>query len=399
MRIELTFLLSAFIFSSSQCSAKLKGIRSHTILSIKDRKLHSDDEKKHKKDEPKKILKTSKVQIEENFFCPAERYIEWSQLPDKVEPEYIVASKFELHYDEQYWNHFSSPVEDMSWDTLFDDMITAGTTMGYNEDRWDCCLNHYENFDYDELLAEDWPELQAAYKILGWDKDIWNVEDLPEHDQPKSEDKNWDELNLLEQQAADFLCYNEESWNEEALPWSSRKPISPPAEMNFTCPATRYKAWSVLETPEKYAAIDLGYDEESWNFYLNPIEEYSYEEITAERDWREAMLDLGYHDESSWDCCVNNYRSYDYYSMSPEVAEYPFLQYVLNVLGWDEESWASNDPDDWPESEDKSWDELTDFEQAAADYLCYYEESWNQVYSIEELEEEFEKDENEEGTQ
>jgi len=313
------------------------------------------------------------------FYCPAERYIEWSKLPTSVDAQYLVASQNELHYDEEYWNQFNSPVEAMSWDSLYDDMIAAGKIMGYDEDRWNCCINHYENFSFKQLKKKN-PRLEVAAKILGWDKNTWEAVDSTE-ELPESEGKKWDELIALEQTAADILCYDEDTWNKNPLPWDLSRPKAPANEIDFMCPTVRYEEWNKLTTEQLYAALDLGYDENTWSNYRNPIEQLSFEEVSSEHDWKEALNDLGY-DVDTWDCCLNNYASYNYHEIKNYNSNYPLLEHSVNALGWTESTWASDNPDDWPDSEFKYWNELSDIEIAAADYLCYYEASWNDPGTI-----------------
>lgn len=134
-------------------------------------------------------------------------------------------------------------------------------------------------------------------------------------------------------------------------------------------------SWEELNPESQLAALDLGYEEFSWNNFEDPIENLSWDEIVIEADWHQALLDLGYA-EQQWDCCINNYRAYDYWELDDE-DEFPLIQTAAAVLGWNETSWESIDDSVYPPSENKDWNELTDLEKAAADYMCYYEDSWN----------------------
>lgn len=400
---KLVKIASALAFLSQVADAKLKGSSHLDSLNKVDRVLPTKEDNNTRKDPRKKYNEDPRIENtalditffveedndedEEEFYCPAERYIQWSDLPANVDTDYLVASQIQLHYGRDSWNQFSSPVEEMSFDALYEDMAEAAETMGYNEDRWDCCLNHYTNYDYDELGKEGYAHLEIAYTILGWHSDNWEDGQEP----PLTEQKDWEDLIALEQTAADYLCYDENSWDGEPLPWSDDDVESPPAEMDFECPGIRYVSWSQLRSQERYAALDLGYSEFSWNNFEDPIEELSFEEVNSERDWRQALTDLGY-EEQTWDCCINNYRSYEYSELTEDKSGYAFLQYAVNVLGWTEQNWGSDNPDHWPRTEFKKWDELSDFEKAAADYLCYYEESWNDEETLEEIEEELEEE-------
>jgi hypothetical protein len=118
-------------------------------------------------------------------------------------------------------------------------MQTGSGIMGYNEDRWDCCINHYTNYDWDELDMDDYPEVQLSYKVLGWNNRSWDTGTSD----PASEGKSWSELTLFEQASADYVCYDGLLWDEEPLPWGNETGSIPPAEMNFTCPSVHYLNW------------------------------------------------------------------------------------------------------------------------------------------------------------
>jgi len=347
--------------------------------SIEGRRTYRKNNDKRKR--AKESHRRRKIEENEEFYCPAERYIMWQNLTGTVDAEFLAASQIELQYTEEYWNKFNSPIEEMCWNSLYNDMITAAMTMGYDDARWDCCINHYRDYDYDDLENEDSPPLKVAVNILGWDKASWEDEASR---LPESEKDDWEDLTALEQAAADYLCYDENSWNEKSLPWSFDDTASPPVDIDFSCPAVRYQAWSQLKTQQKYAALDLGYTQYSWNNYDAEVELLSFEEVTKESDWNQAVLDLGY-DTDTWDCCINNYMSYTYKDLQNHQSTFPFLEYSVNVLGWTKESWGSEDPKKWPDSEFKEWDQLIDFEKTAADYLCYYKESWDGVDSITEI--------------
>lgn len=324
---------------------------------------------------------------DDEFYCPAERYLSWENLTNEVDAEYIVAAEFELHYTPEYWNTFTSPVEDIDWGSLYEDMQIGAGAMGYNLERWDCCINHYNNYDWDDLDDDEYPALQLSMEVLGWDNHSWTTS----VDEPESERNTWGNLTLFEQAAADFVCFDESLWNGDALPWGNVTEQSPPKEMDFNCPNTRYLSWNELEPAHKYAALDLGYDEFSWNNWEDPIEELSWEDITIEADWHQALLDLGY-EEQKWDCCINNYMSYDFWELD-DVDEFPLLQTAVDILGWNESNWETVNASQYPISEHMYWRELSDLEKAAADYLCYYEESWDDHTSIYEQEEALEEEE------
>ena len=58
---------------------------------------------------------------------------------------------------------------------------------------------------------------KKALKFLGWNKKAWRAENIPD----ELEDLEWDDLNRKQKAAAKYLCYDEDSWNEQYCNYSS----------------------------------------------------------------------------------------------------------------------------------------------------------------------------------
>lgn len=86
------------------------------------------------------------------------------------------------------------------------------------EDVWDCWMNHYEDYTWDDLETYD---IASSYKDLGWTKEVWNDETLPA---PASEDKYYSELTYKEKTAAVTICYTQKIWDYEELPFCLDSP-------------------------------------------------------------------------------------------------------------------------------------------------------------------------------
>lgn len=82
--------------------------------------------------------------------------------------------------------------------------------IGFYEDQYDCWVNHYGWYDWDELTAY---ELDVVLAVLGWNRTSWESEN--ENDYPASELLGWEELSSIEKQAAADLCYLPETWDAE----------------------------------------------------------------------------------------------------------------------------------------------------------------------------------------
>jgi hypothetical protein len=158
---------------------------------------------------------------------PEMRYTEWNSLPQ--EEEAYSAAVNDLGYDEYTWNlPGTAEIESLSYETIgltgFLGIVgrsqqEAIQDLCLTELTWDCYMNHYSDYTWEELLEE---EVQGFYQTLGWTKDNWESDN--EEDYPASENKDWSELSDEEKTAADELCYFEETWDEQDLSeWSRRR--------------------------------------------------------------------------------------------------------------------------------------------------------------------------------
>eukprot|EP01083_Nonionella_stella_P114756 339586_1 len=157
------------------------------------------------------------------------------------------------------------------------------------------------------------------------------------------------------------------------------------------CGMYGFLEWSELPTDAMAAAKLLGYDESLWNIYqTNPIEYVAFADLVGEEasfdtpvglyerkanvtpdDILDALAELDLFDEDSefpgvcWDFYVNHYDGYDWDSL--EVYENPLgsnLQNLATTLGWTKEMWNTGS-DMVPDSECKTWLELTPKERWA----------------------------------
>ena len=103
---------------------------------------------------------------------------------------------------------------------------------------------------------------------------------------------------------------------------------------------------------------------------LNVIENDEWADLTREQ--KNAARALGY-DNFSWDCWQNHFQGYRWINLDD-----PYIQagQWWKTLGWDIYKW--NQYQDAPESDGKSWYELSDEERYAAAQLCYSRESWDE---------------------
>jgi len=147
-------------------------------------------------------------------------------------------------------------------------------------------------------------------------------------------------------------------------------------------PTFRYRVWSSLTADTKEAAGSLGYTQYTWD---NPgsaaIEKNTWSQM-EDMGMRQYARTIGFF-LHSWECYVNHYLSYTWDELKDvrtksggNVIEY------YETLGWTSSNWLpSNNPP--PSSEQKYWDTLTEAEKNAGRNVCYFKESWNLQFSIE----------------
>ena len=131
------------------------------------------------------------------------RWIEFSELTDEQKS---IATEG-LNYTKETWNNLgTNPIEASEFFDLSDEQKKAAKQLGFIGATWDCDMNHYVDYSWEEL--EEY-FLDAYWIVLGWTKREWGIPGLA----PKSEGKSWSELTSAEQDAAMEVCYFQESWD------------------------------------------------------------------------------------------------------------------------------------------------------------------------------------------
>lgn len=228
--------------------------------------------------------------------------------------------------------------------------------MGFvSDEQYDCFVNHYDNYDWDELEEYD---LAQYFVQLGWSNESWTGAAA----EPESESKLWQALTEAEKTAAGMICFFQGIWDEEDL--------TTPMEVPIVYPDVRYQLWNALTADEQALATAAGWTEISWNSVgTAQVESLAFSSLTF--DSQLAMTSLGLY-EAQYDCYINHYNDYDW----SELVLYDISPY-FETLGWTEGSWNGTAAE--PASEDKSWSELTAAEQGAAEELCFFQDMWDEV--------------------
>lgn len=370
--------------------------------------------------------------------------------------EDIIPFVLSLGYDERSWNSLGvNPWEVYSYKSIQSDasslIIDSIQRIGFTEDVWDCYINHYRDFTWQEL-ADEGVIVFAA--ILGWNEEMWDGFTSS----PETELMLWDDLTIGQQQAAAEFCFTKEIWNKVSLDdWevvssgtenslvataspsgtstgledtiispsitpidfeNSASPSIAPSEATVTItnssdvnesssipaaqqsmlptvsPSTdtqqsisddpsfssippvddiRYVVWDNLQEYEKGLALELGYDQDTWNTPGTANIEYYSIRLLYEAELEDAhgkISELGFSDEQ-WDCYVHHYISFSWKTLEEIGVDIHFIS-----LGWSKSSWEG-EINEVPASEEKSWDELTEEERAGARGICYIFQTWD----------------------
>mmetsp|Transcript_941 Transcript_941/g.1046 ORF Transcript_941/g.1046 Transcript_941/m.1046 type:complete len:287 (-) Transcript_941:185-1045(-) len=144
-------------------------------------------------------------------------------------------------------------------------------------------------------------------------------------------------------------------------------------------PKIRFTPYDELTADQQASASGLGYTEKTWNTpgsYDLEWNTWWYQMNTdyydLDNNFAEYAEELGFPDQDGendqWDCWSTHYN-YEW----KDIVKYK-LDEALGVLGWNEELWTN---DEVPESNDKSYMELSNAEKTAAGVLCYTKSLWD----------------------
>eukprot|EP00978_Attheya_sp_CCMP212_P013360 scaffold33622_cov51-Attheya_sp.AAC.1 len=114
-------------------------------------------------------------------------------------------------WTQQGWDE---AIESKSWFSLSSGTRANASIVGFTEDTWDCHINHYDDYDWEELVAYDLTEyynLTDYFEIIGYTQDIWEGDNDPDVD-----DQDWDEIKTEVQAALEEICWTEDLWDNYA---------------------------------------------------------------------------------------------------------------------------------------------------------------------------------------
>lgn len=340
---------------------------------------------------------------------PDFRYTAWDDLDTSIRDE-----AHAIGYQGKSWNKpGSQDIEKLDWESQEEKTRAHLTTMGFSAPQWDCYMNHYRSYEWEELDDEAASlEVKGLYKTLGWSHETWDADETP-----ALEGKYWDDLAAAEKQAAGSLCYTQAIWDEIMIPlWgeddgngSSEEndnqdgatdeevvdektdtyetiydpndrstfdgPTGPSSAHNsrdIPLPMFRYNTWDNLDPLLQHLAKNAKYDEKHWNsFSLKGLESKDFETIGVKYpDGLKSLKAMGFT-EKQWDCYISHYKSYEWDELEVEG-----VQKYFKALGWSHQMW---DESDEPDVFGMYWPDLSKDQQNAAYELCYFRETWDDV--------------------
>jgi hypothetical protein len=198
---------------------------------------------------------------------PPFRFLPWQDVAQTIQR---TASNF-LDYTETTWNLPGTANNNGGWqhDRFWEGqsfatiqltarsvgIISTIAQLGFETDSWDCWINHYQNFTWDELslvapieivfvegttinnstaTTEDRQsagtvstvmiggrDIQGAMVTLGWNKETWLTLERFQYFFPSSTWRArpfWDDMSAEEQWVATKICYTKELWDKIPLP-------------------------------------------------------------------------------------------------------------------------------------------------------------------------------------
>eukprot|EP00978_Attheya_sp_CCMP212_P024994 scaffold79552_cov46-Attheya_sp.AAC.1 len=101
-------------------------------------------------------------------------------------------------------------IESKSWFSLNNESSFFqgnATIVGFTSETWDCHINHYDDYDWEELVAYD---LNAYFEIIGYTQDSWEGVNATDLD---VDNKYWGEIETEVQGALVAICWTEDLWD------------------------------------------------------------------------------------------------------------------------------------------------------------------------------------------
>ena len=336
---------------------------------------------------------------------PTVRYTAWDDLAPPVRAAAAAAG-----YGEKSWNRpHTLAAEELDYASLEPAMHDLLAAAAVSDASWDCHVNHYRNYEWQELEERD---VQKSYKALGWDEDMWCGSE-----EPDEEGWYWGDLTPAQQDAAAAACYSPQTWDEVSIPlwgeddqeggvtgerdaadpYSAQEqqvqeekqviyaqlypdddrgmeingPASAHNDRGIPVPLFRYDPWDALAPEVRSAAARAGYKEKDWNaIRTNGLEKMGWETIGDKHPaTQKALRQLGFS-EATWDAYMLHYNTYEWGELRDAG-----VQDYFKALGYSRNDW---DQDSLAPACGLYWPDLTDEQREAAYQVGYFRETWDE---------------------
>lgn len=136
------------------------------------------------------------------FPYPYTRFTPWIQLGTTEQN-----SGTNLGYFSSSWDNLEIyDLESLRYSDLTVQERQSLQALGLDSDQWDCFMNHYNGYYWDELQSIG---VLVHFTTLGYTQSSWD----DGIDPPDTEGMYWDDLSPEQQDAANKLCYFQNSWD------------------------------------------------------------------------------------------------------------------------------------------------------------------------------------------
>jgi hypothetical protein len=212
---------------------------------------------------------------------PYFRYRVWVNL-SPTERDFAIA----VGWTEETWNSpFQSDIESIAFADLGDGERAALLAMGFSEESYDCYVDHYYGYTWEELVQF---EIAPYFEEFGWTESLYDADSQP----VAWAAGVWSALNDVEKNAADQLCWFQEIWESTPLgDWAG----------NYYIPAFRYQPWEELTLKQSNMATTVGWTADNWNVPgTAELETVLFADQTPAQ--QDALRGLGFTHAEQYDC-------------------------------------------------------------------------------------------------
>eukprot|EP00978_Attheya_sp_CCMP212_P006721 scaffold15590_cov56-Attheya_sp.AAC.3 len=255
--------------------------------------------------------------------------VTWADLPEDVKDAWDDIGFGAISWTVQGMNE---KIEKDTWSDLDDEDRAHADIVGFTEDTWDCHINHYHGYEWEDLKQDD---LTEYFETIGYDEDMWDKDEDAAIDV-----EEWDEIDAEKQAALEAICWTQDLWDNYG---------TEPESLILYYGAF---AWTDLEMDVQNAWEAIGFTnaKKSWTQQgrdYEAIESKSWSSLSSST--RANASTVGFTLDT-WDCRINHYNDYGW----EELVAYNLTEY-FETIGYTPDSWEGETNLD---IDDQDWDEI-----------------------------------------